>query len=184
MSATLFRLPHVFWTSFMRMSFSGNVVRDLPPAFSTYEYSWDSPVPLRELCIWFSPLAVLSEYGTPPVWKEGDSVTQMIYHKAQNQSCRPCTTLLFPNRRSIYLRSLTLATLFSKMAFALLSFLISSFRTLISSSLCWYWISPLFNVDCWIFIFSYRRANSSFLLTNCVPRISLSLITCKATFQI
>lgn len=81
-----------------------------------------------------------------------------------------------------YLRSFTLATLFSKMAFARLSFLISSLSTLISSNLWLYWISPLFSVDCWILIFSYRRANSSFLLTNCVPRISLSLITCNCQF--
>lgn len=89
---------------------------------------------------------------------------------------------IFPASNCIYLsylRSFTLATLFSRMAFARLSFLISSLSTLISSNLWLYWISPLFSVDCWILIFSYRRANSSFLLTNCVPRISLSLITCN-----
>lgn len=39
--------------------------------------------------------------------------------------------------------------------------------------------SPLFSVDCWIFIFSYNSANSSLRRINCVPRISRSLITCK-----
>ena len=64
------------------------------------------------------------------------------------------------------LRSSTLATLFCSIPFSLRSFLISSLSTRISSSLWLYWISPLFRVDCWIFIFSYRRANSSFLLTS------------------
>lgn len=36
---------------------------------------------------------------------------------------------------------------------------------------------PLLSVDCWILIFSYNSANSSFRRTSCVPKISLSLIT-------
>jgi len=35
-------------------------------------------------------------------------------------------------------------------------------------------VSPRAKVVCWIFIFSYRRADSSFLLINWVPKISLS----------
>ena len=40
-----------------------------------------------------------------------------------------------------------------------------------------YMYVPLLSVDCWIFIFSYSKASSSLRLINCVPRISLSLIT-------
>lgn len=77
------------------------------------------------------------------------------------------------------LRSSTLATLFCRIIFSRRNFLISSFRTRISSSLWLYWISPLFSTDCWILIFSYNSASSSFLLTSWVPRMSRSPITCQ-----
>lgn len=94
-------------------------------------------------------------------------------------SCRSCLPRLCTSR----LRTLTSATDRFKMLSSRLRSLNLIFSTRISFSRSLYCDCPLERALCWILIFSYSNANSSFLRINCVPTANCNCVPTATCFQ-
>lgn len=119
----------------------------LPPVFSIYECSSDFRAPLPELCIefvlWEAHVVcdTLHAYSNSKVQPSIFVQIFLCVIYSSHSFVKWCSSKKWL-QKCFYLKSSTFATLFVRMFFSRRSFLISSFRSRMSSSLCRYWISP------------------------------------------